>query len=427
MTDVSEAVVAEAVGPQQSLHEQGMTGPGAEETARKARPASPSRRGFLGMSGAALAGAALGQFLPGIPQAFAKEAPATAATLTPSAKAPVRLNYNENALGMAPSAQRAASASIAHSNRYPFAHMGKLQSLVATHHKVTPESVLFTPGSSDAIRASVLAHATPDTQLVIPELTYGDGALYAGFYDLAINKVPSSREDWSFKLSDMQQAVADHAGPSIVYLVNPNNPTSTIISSDALYAWVNASRSDTLFIIDEAYAEFVNDPAFRSADSLVAGGAKNVLVLKTFSKIHAMAGLRVGYAVGDAERLEHVSHYVEDDAMTLSYPGVMAATASMQSPEFLAHSKQSNDEARAIFTATLDELGWEYLPSQTNFVFHRISRPLKEFQADMKARHVLIGRAFPPADGWCRMSLGTPAEMHYVSAVLREMKAKGVV
>ena len=397
------------------------------QAVEKGSPSSRSRRGFLGMSGAAIAGAALGQFLPGIPSALAKETAPAAEVLKPSAKSPVRLNYNENALGMAPSAQRAAAASIPHSNRYPFAHLGKLQSLVATHHKVPSESILFTPGSSDAIRASVLAHATPDTQLVIPELTYGDGALYAGFYDLAIRKVPSSREDWSFKISDMKQAVADHSGPSIVYLVNPNNPTSTIISSDELEAWVNDSRDDTLFIIDEAYAEFVNDPAFRSADHLIAGGAKNVLLLKTFSKIHAMAGLRVGYAVGDVDRLEQVSHYVEDDAMTLSYPGVMAATASMQSPEFLVHSKQSNDEARAIFTATLDELGWEYLPGQTNFVFHRISRPLKEFQTAMKERHVLIGRAFPPADGWCRMSLGTPEEMHYVAAVLREMKAKGVV
>lgn len=397
------------------------------QAVEKGSPSSRSRRGFLGMSGAAIAGAALGQFLPGIPSALAKETAPAAAVLKPSAKSPVRLNYNENALGMAPSAQRAAAASIPHSNRYPFAHLGKLQSLVATHHKVPSESILFTPGSSDAIRASVLAHATPDTQLVIPELTYGDGALYAGFYDLAIRKVPSSREDWSFKISDMKQAVADHSGPSIVYLVNPNNPTSTIISSDELEAWVNDSRDDTLFIIDEAYAEFVNDPAFRSADHLIAGGAKNVLLLKTFSKMHAMAGLRVGYAVGDVDRLEHVSHYVEDDAMTLSYPGVMAATASMQSPEFLVHSKQSNDEARAIFTATLDELGWEYLPGQTNFVFHRISRPLKEFQAAMKERYVLIGRAFPPADGWCRMSLGTPEEMHYVAAVLREMKSKGIV
>ncbi|WP_405280482.1 pyridoxal phosphate-dependent aminotransferase [Cobetia sp. Ld8] len=397
------------------------------QAVEKGSPSSRSRRGFLGMSGAAIAGAALGQFLPGIPSALAKETAPAAAVLKPSAKSPVRLNYNENALGMAPSAQRAAAASIPHSNRYPFAHLGKLQSLVATHHKVPSESILFTPGSSDAIRASVLAHATPDTQLVIPELTYGDGALYAGFYDLAIRKVPSSREDWSFKISDMKQAVADHSGPSIVYLVNPNNPTSTIISSDELEAWVNDSRDDTLFIIDEAYAEFVNDPAFRSADHLIAGGARNVLLLKTFSKIHAMAGLRVGYAVGDVDRLEHVSHYVEDDAMTLSYPGVMAATASMQSPEFLVHSKQSNDEARAIFTATFDELGWEYLPGQTNFVFHRISRPLKEFQTAMKERHVLIGRAFPPADGWCRMSLGTPEEMHYVAAVLREMKAKGIV
>ncbi|MBE2167903.1 MULTISPECIES: pyridoxal phosphate-dependent aminotransferase [unclassified Cobetia] len=407
--------------------EKDLQGSSVVQAVEKGSPSSRSRRGFLGMSGAAIAGAALGQFLPGIPSALAKETAPAAAVLKPSAKSPVRLNYNENALGMAPSAQRAAAASIPHSNRYPFAHLGKLQSLVATHHKVPSESILFTPGSSDAIRASVLAHATPDTQLVIPELTYGDGALYAGFYDLAIRKVPSSREDWSFKISDMKQAVADHSGPSIVYLVNPNNPTSTIISSDELEAWVNDSRDDTLFIIDEAYAEFVNDPAFRSADHLIAGGAKNVLLLKTFSKIHAMAGLRVGYAVGDVDRLEHVSHYVEDDAMTLSYPGVMAATASMQSPEFLVHSKQSNDEARAIFTATLDELGWEYLPGQTNFVFHRISRPLKEFQTAMKERHVLIGRAFPPADGWCRMSLGTPEEMHYVAAVLREMKAKGIV
>ncbi|WP_254918448.1 histidinol-phosphate transaminase [Cobetia sp. QF-1] len=390
-------------------------------------PISRSRRGFLGMSGAAIAGAALGQFMPGIPKAFARESTSEATVLTPSSQSPVRLNYNENALGMAPSAQRAASSSIAHSNRYPFAHLGKLQSLVAEHHKVSGDSILFTPGSSDAIRASILAHATPETQLVIPELTYGDGALYAGFYDLVIHKVPSSREDWSFKLEDMQQAVRNHAGPSIVYLVNPNNPTSTIVSSDALEAWVKNSRTDTLFIIDEAYGEFVNDETYRSADRLIVNGAGNVLVLKTFSKIHAMAGLRVGYAVGSAERLERVSHYVEEDSMTLSYPGVMAATASMQSPDFLAHSKHSNDESRAIYTAALDDLGWNYLPGQTNFVFHRISKPLKEFQASMKAHHILIGRAFPPADGWCRMSLGTPEEMRYVVAVLREMKAKGAV
>lgn len=386
-----------------------------------------SRRNFLRGSIATLAGLSL--------TPLAKATSANNSTLEtfsstfqfPTKENLLELHFNENAVGMSPKAKAAAIEALNTGNRYRFNEAEPLRKLIAETHNVSEKNILFSAGSSDAIRIAIAAHATPNTQFVVPELTYGDGEDFANAYNLKIAKIKSNPQDWSIDLKGMQAAVANYNGPSVVYLVNPNNPTSTVINSGEIEAWINSKPKDTLFILDEAYAEYVNNPNYRSVDHLIANGADNVVLLKTFSKIHAMAGMRVGYTVAVEDKIKQLEKYVELDSLTLSNPSIKAATASIQDKNFLAYSKQSNDAAKAIYLNTLKELNIEYLPSETNFVFHKIKGNIEDFRQRMLDENIKVGRPFPPATDWCRVSVGTPDEMIYISNKLKEFREKGWV
>ena len=146
-------------------------------------------------------------------------------------------------------------------------------------------------GSAESIRASIEAHIRPGVCLICPELTYSDGADTARKNNVKVVTVPMGAK-WSVDLEAMKKTVAGINGPVIVYFVNPNNPTSTIVDSKALHDWIRSRPADVFFVIDEAYAEYVRDPSFVSCKTLVDEGLENLCVLKTFSKIFAMAGMR---------------------------------------------------------------------------------------------------------------------------------------
>ena len=165
------------------------------------------------------------------------------------------------------------------------------------------------------------------------------------------------------------------------------------------------------------------DPTFKSAKSLVDAGFENVVVLRTFSKIFAMAGMRLGFVYAASETITRVKKHVAYDIM-MSVPAIEAALAD---PAFLTYSRKQNAEARMILTSALDKLGIAYLPSQTNFVFMNLKAPLKPFADRMKAEAIWVGRPFPPALTWCRVSLGTPAETAYFVKKLFEFREKGWV
>ncbi|MGX1956316.1 pyridoxal phosphate-dependent aminotransferase [Serratia proteamaculans] len=379
------------------------------------------RRQLLKLSGALAGGIALAGLNR---SALANAASGNTPFTTPTADNPIRINFNENPLGMSPKAQAAARDAVAKANRYAKDEIVALRSKLASLHQVPESAILLTAGSSEGIRAAIEAYATLGTQLVIPELTYGDGEHFARIAGMKITKVPMLA-GWQFDIDGLKQAVASYSGPSLVYLVNPNNPTATITPADLIEPWIAAKPANTMFIVDEAYAEFVNDPRFRSVNPLVSQGADNVILLKTFSKIFAMAGMRVGYAVAQPAIVAHLSNHVAGEK--INFCGVDAALASLDDHAFITYSKKSNDTSRQILLDALIALKISYLPSEGNFVFHQLSVPLKEFQQHMKQAGVLIGRAFPPADAWCRISLGTPQEMTFVAKTLHEFRAKGWV
>ncbi|MDN8540214.1 histidinol-phosphate transaminase [Erwinia sp. BC051422] len=377
------------------------------------------RRSLLKLSGIMAGGAAL---TAGFNAATFAAAPLSKSAFTPpTPDRPVRINFNENPLGMSPKAQAAARDAVLKANRYAKAEIIGLRQKVAEHHHVSPSAILLTAGSSEGIRAAVEAWSPQGSQLVIPELTYGDGEHFAKIAGMKIAKV-KMLDNWAFDIAAMKAVVANHRGPSLVYLVNPNNPTATITPADLIEPWITSKPADTMFIVDEAYAEFVNDQRFRSVSPLIAQGMDNIILLKTFSKIHAMAGMRVGYAVAHPDAIARLEKHVAGEK--INFCGVDAALASMDDHAFIAYSKKSNDLSRQILVKALDELQLPYLPSEGNFVFHQLRTPLQTYQKRMAESGVLVGRAFPPADSWCRISLGTPEEMQWVADKLREFRKK---
>lgn len=384
-------------------------------------PPMVSRRQLLTLSASAVGGLALTSIVPTAVSATGPSV-ANAAFISPSKTLPIRINFNENALGMSAKAQDAARAAIAKGHRYAKAEITQLSQKLAAIHRVPLSQILLTAGSSEGIRATIEAYGVDGAQLVIPELTYGDGEVFANIAGLKVTKVPMAQA-WSFDIEGMKKAVSDYQGYSIVYLVNPNNPTATIVPADKIEPWINSKPANTLFIVDEAYAEFVNDPQFRSVEPLIQNGADNVVLLKTFSKIYAMAGMRVGYAFASGNVINRISAHVAGEK--LNYPGVCAALASLDDRAFIVYSKKGTDTARKILVDVLAELDLQYLPSQGNFVFHQVTGDLPTYQQRMADANILVGREFPPATGWCRTSLGTPEEMLFVAETLRQFRKQG--
>ena len=263
--------------------------------------------------------------------------------------------------------------------------------------------------------------------MVQPELTYGDGPDVAKRNNIPVKNVKMG-PNWSIDLAALRKVATAEAKKHrvLVYLVNPNNPTSTIADSNEIFNWIKSQPKNTFFILDEAYAEFVTDPSFKSCNELVRQGFDNLVVLKTFSKIFAMAGMRLGYAVGAVNVINKIRDHVAYEVM-MNQTTLAAALSELNDKEFLKESKESNDEAREILYKALKELNIPYLPSQTNFVFIDLKAPLKPFADRMKTEHILVGRPFPPAVQRCRISLGTPAEMRYFVEKLKEFRQKGWV
>ncbi|HDL6514018.1 TPA: pyridoxal phosphate-dependent aminotransferase [Yersinia enterocolitica] len=385
------------------------------------------RRTLLKSSGLLLGGLTLGSVISG---AQAKNSKTASQILIPSEQQPLLLNFNENSLGMSPKAHQAIIDALPTAFRYPDAARELLITNIAAEYQLKTENISLGNGSSETIQAviqAVIHQAERDNkpiQLVVPDPTFNYAELYAKHFGIPIEKVLLTKE-MAFDLPAMQKKVADFNGRSIVYLCNPNNPTATITPANLITAWVKNATPETLFILDEAYAEFVSNPAFSSAISLVQAGHRNVLVTRTFSKIFALAGLRIGYGIAHPELISMVENFVSLDNTNTA--GAVAALASLQDKPFVQYSRQSTDQARRIVTRALDQLKLAYLPSEANFVFHRVTGDVKTYQNRMKQYHVFVGREFPPAVGWNRLTLGTPEEMIAFVTVLKMFRTKGWV
>ena len=344
----------------------------------------------------------------------------------------LELNSNENSLGMAVSARQAILNSLDIGFRYPDDQRAVLISRIAKINGVTESEVSLGNGSSENIRTVVqmllnLAFKTGKRfQVIVPDPTFAYAELYASSLDVPVIKVPLTPDKYDFDFQGLQKAADDFDGISLFYLCNPNNPTATITSTTQFKDWVANTPANHYFLLDEAYSEYVNDPSFESGVEWIKQQlTANLIVVRTFSKLCALAGMRVGYAIANPPMIAAIEAFTSIDNTNLS--GAVAVLATLDDEDFLARSLHSTNQSRQMVEATLNELGLRYLPSQANFIFHEVNGEVKTYMDRMREHGIVVGREFPPIEGFSRLTLGTPDEMTVFIEVLKTFREKGWV
>lgn len=382
-----------------------------------------NRRSFLTSSSLVIGGISLSSF---VSSAYANETLKN--KLVFNAENPLLLNFNENSLGMSQKAKLAIIDALPNAFRYPDDARSALISELGKEFKLSDKHITLGNGSSETIQAAVQFVANKAqkegkaVQLIVPDPTFNYAELYAEPLGVKIVKIPVD-STLAFDLATMQKKAQEFDGISMVYLCNPNNPTAMLTPTAALTHWIKSAKENVFFIIDEAYAEFVSTPEFTSAIALVAEGYKNLIVARTFSKIYALAGLRVGYGVAVPDVISEVDAFVSIDNTNTA--GAVAALASLKDKAYVEYSRKSIDVSRQMVVDALKELDIEYAPSHANFIFHKVKGDVKTYQNRMKDANIMVGREFPPAFGWSRLTLGTPEEMSYFVTTLKAFRAKG--
>jgi histidinol-phosphate aminotransferase len=391
-------------------------------------PTSPSRRLFvrtLGFGGAALAVSSIVERGREAMAAPAGASPAVApgaaqVTPPPASAAPgkvIRLDSNENAHGPCPAALQGLQGALGEACRYPDAPEVELRLGLARFHSVAAENILLGCGSTEILRMAVQAFTAPDRALVAAEPTFEEPARFARGVGAPVKSV-RVRDDLKLDLGGMAEAAA---GAGLIYLCNPNNPTATThdgAAVDRFVARVLDASPGTRILADEAYFDFVEDPTCTSAIPLALRDPR-VVVTRTFSKIHGMAGLRVGYAVGQADSLEAMrKHKLPSGINGL---GAAAALASLGQDGHVAEQRRLNHEARELTSRGFEAMGYRVVPSDTNFMMVDIRRDAAGFQAACRQQDVLVGRPFPPLTNYARISIGTLDEMRRALEVFRRV------
>lgn len=345
----------------------------------------------------------------------------------PTRDKPLLLDSNENAYGFSNLAKKALEKSMAEASLYPFEAEAKLRADIARFYQMKEDSICVSNGSSAALQAALYAmngyarELNMPLRIINPNPTFEFLADYAK--PLGVEVVNFDLDSkFNMNIDAMKKSEREFDGVSLVYLCNPNNPTANIMHANDLYSWVRNAKQTTIFLIDEAYAEFVVDSAFKSGIDILKDGAKNIIVTRTFSKIYGLAGLRVGYAVTTPELQRRISEYLQFSGINVC--GAMAASAALSDFNFRQYCVNSNIKSRQIVTKTLDSLGLRYAPSHANFIFHEITGEYDDFVKNMKNQNILVGRQFAKFDNFCRVTLGTPQQAEYYAKVLRTFRQK---
>jgi histidinol-phosphate aminotransferase len=305
--------------------------------------------------------------------------------------------------------------------RYPFnstPNETDLANEIAKKFNLKGENVVLGAGSGEILRNAVRAFTSASKGLVEAQSTFETTSRTAKLIGTPLKQIPL---DASLRY-DLDGIAAAAPGAGLVYICNPNNPTATVHGSKAITAFVEKVRKaspDTVILIDEAYHDYVTDPSYQTAVPL-AMSTPNVFVARTFSKAYGMAGLRIGYAIGQPNVIKALARYRMPYGQ--SVPGMGAAIASLHDPAHIDEERKRNTEVKAFTVNFFQSMGFKMTDSQANFIFVDLKRPAKDFRDACAAQGIAVGRDFPPYEkSWARISIGTMDEMKRATEAFRRI------
>ena len=378
-----------------------------------------SRRSFFQVAGAGAVGSLLAPFVSGRGLEALTLGDFHSGHGTPLHPGTIRLNSNENPNGPGKVAFDGIHAAFVEANRYPRSSETDLRAAIAAAFGLTSEHVQLGCGSTDILRASVYAYTGPDRPLVVASPTFESPGTDAKRIGAQVREVPVTGD---LKLDLDAMAVAAR-GAGLVYLCNPNNPTSTVQGAAAVKQFVARTLNDspaTTILIDEAYHEYVDDPSYATAIPLALENPR-IIIARTFSKVYGMAGLRIGYALAQPATIEALRPCTLPNGV--NELGARGAIAALGAKAHIERERVLNRAARSYTLKSLAAAGFPAADSQAIFLMVNLRRDAQPFRDACKRDGVLVGRPFPPLDTYCRITIGTMDEMQHAVDIFKRALA----
>ena len=334
-----------------------------------------------------------------------------------AAPSAIRLDSNENPNGPGAKALEAVRAMFGESNRYPDVTTNDITEAIAAHFKVKPENVLVSCGSGEILRVACYAFTGPDRALVTGLPSFEDPVAHSTLMKAPIRAV---RVDGNLKL-DLSGMLDQVNGAGLVFLCNPNNPTTTVHGAAVVRDFIaeaNKRAPSAIVMVDEAYHEYVDDPTYATSIPIALENPQ-VITVRTFSKVFGMAGLRLGYAIGRPETLRQMARHKLGNAINVL--AAAAGIATIQDTAHIEREKQLNKTARDFTRKQFESMGFKSAESNGNFLMVAIGRDSKLFKEQCAKHGILVGRPFPPLTTHARVSIGTMEEMRKATDVFRQV------
>jgi histidinol-phosphate aminotransferase len=337
----------------------------------------------------------------------------------PAWSSTARLSLNENAFGPSPRVVPAIQHELARINLYADdAAAEQFAQQVAAHERIPAEQVVLGEIlgllglylSSQGGPGGEFVYSTPGYLALI------DAAAELGGIGVPVPLDAQYRND----LPSLRAKV--NAKTRAIYLINPHNPTGTVNEDEVLKRFLRDVSTQAVAIVDEAYLEYATDFQSRSAVSLVREGA-NVMVFRTFDKIHGLAGMPIGYFLAPAALADALRQRGAGDAESLGRFNLAAAAAALVDTAHVERVRTGIARERQLWFATLRKLKLPHTEAHGDFVFFDTGRPQTDFAAAMLAKGIDIGRAHPPYTNWARITVGLPEENRRAQAAMTEVLA----
>jgi len=319
----------------------------------------------------------------------------------------IKLASNENNYGPPKAVMDSMQGAWKYANRYGYPD-GDVVEAIAAHHGLKPENVLLTAGSGEVLQVVGTAYLGGGKKVVGADPSYGSVYQHATNIKADAIKVPL-RKDYTADIEGMIKAAKDNAAQvGFFYLCNPNNPTGVIVPKTEVDAVVKGVPAGMPILIDEAYHHFVDDPRYAESVSYIKEG-RPVIVARTFSKIAALAAMRIGYALAPVELIKQMRPYSMGSVNVLAKWG---AVASLKDTAGQADVKKKITDSRNKTQRELEAYGYPTIPSQANFFMVSLEgRTVQPVIQEFRTKGILVGRPFPPMINHLRVSVGTPDDM----------------
>lgn len=320
-----------------------------------------------------------------------------------------KLNANENQLGPSPKALQAIRDSLTDEYLYPAPQVSITKEKIADWLGFKKENINITCGSIALINAIADSFLNPDEEVLISSPSYP--IYYSLPQRYGAKLVEVKNKNYASDIYALLDAINDKT--KLVIIVNPNNPTGGLVSAKDMEYYMEHVPEHVITIVDEAYIEWVNKPYYTDCLKYVA--SKNIIILRTFSKIFGMAGLRFGYSISQKEIAERIN--IVEGNYSVSRAALIGARSAIDDIEFQERSIKNNTEGREYLMKEMRELGFEVAESYTSFVYFNCHRDVDEVLQHLESRGIFIR----PFDPYLRISVGRPEQNQRFIEALKEI------